>query len=110
MLIFCLTHATKSSAEADADTMLRLFPRITQARVIEGQLGRRDCELGITIKTLESMGREKFLRKKEKSLRELLGLLPVDGGNLPVVVDYCRNRFLARNKTFAGRSANRRIR
>ena len=51
MLIFGLTNTSERGAKTHANPVLWTFSRILDARVIQGHLGGRDSELGITIKT-----------------------------------------------------------
>src|ERR1700737_552634 len=62
VLLFRLANAAKSGAEADAYPVLRFVVRIFNSGVIERQLCRRDRELGVAIKSLQTMRREKFFR------------------------------------------------
>src|ERR1700736_7068218 len=59
-LFFSFANAPERGAEADADSILRLFARIFQPCIIEREFGGRDGKLRITIEPLETMRREKF--------------------------------------------------
>src|ERR1700730_11380951 len=61
-LFFSFANAAERGAEADADSVLRLFARILQPCIIECEFGGRDGKLRITIEPFETMRREKFFR------------------------------------------------
>src|ERR1700724_2530828 len=61
-LFFGFANAPERGAEADADSILRLFARIFQPCIIEREFGGSDGKLRITIKPLETMRRKKFFR------------------------------------------------
>src|SRR5581483_1278124 len=62
VLIFRLANSAERGAETHADSMLRIFASILNARIIERHLRRRDGELRVTIEPLQTMRRKKFFR------------------------------------------------
>jgi hypothetical protein len=62
MLIFRFADATECGAEAHADAVLWLFPRIFDPGVIERELGRSHRKLRIPIEPLQTLWRKEFLR------------------------------------------------
>jgi hypothetical protein len=62
MLIFRFTDSTKRRAETDPDTVLRVFARIFESGIVEGEFSRSDRELGVAIQALETLWREELFR------------------------------------------------
>src|ERR1700720_2405054 len=61
-LFFGFANAPECGAEADANSILRLFARIFQPCIIECEFGGRDGKLRVTIEPFETMRRKKFFR------------------------------------------------
>jgi hypothetical protein len=55
-LLLGFADAAKRGAETNAHAILRLFARILDARVLQRELCRHDCELSVTIEPFQACG------------------------------------------------------
>src|SRR5205085_10746461 len=74
VLVFGLTNSSERGPKTHANPVLRMFLRVWDAGVIQGHFGGGDSELGITIKTLEAMGREELGRLPAGNFATAMGV------------------------------------
>jgi hypothetical protein len=61
VLILGFADAPEGGAKTHADAMLRSFPRVIDAGIIERELRRRDCKLRVAIESSEALRRKMLL-------------------------------------------------
>src|SRR5205807_4988090 len=74
VLIFSLANSAQRSPEANAEPMLWLLSRISEASIVQCQFSRGNGKLRIAVEALQSMRRKKFSRTPTGNFATAMGI------------------------------------